>query len=93
MKKMLGLAAVALAAFVLAGCCCPAAGKDCSAHKEECLCKCCRDGKCACCRCKCCCRDGKCCAAAKSGCSADGVKKECPKKCCPKTPAPESPKK
>ena len=91
-KMMLGLAGAALAVFVLAGCCCPAAEKGCSARKEECLCKCCKDGKCCCYRCKCCCREGKCCAV-KSECSADGVKKACPKRCCPKAPAQESPTK
>ena len=98
MKKMLSLAAVALAAFALAGCCCPAAEKDGCAGKQACVCKCCEGGKCCCkeCKCckdgKCCCKDGKCCPA-KSGCLE---KKGCPKQECPKQqgcPKQECPKK
>ena len=78
MKKMLTLAAVALAAVALAGCCCPDAKDGCKA-KQTCVCKCCEGGKCCCKECKCR-KAGKCCTA-KSGCPE---KQECPKQECPK---------
>lgn len=85
MRKMLGMAAVALAVVALAGCCCSGAEKDCCAGKPACVCKCCEGGKCCCKDCQCrkggkCCRKDAECGTAKAACSAGNAKQECPKK-------------
>lgn len=72
MKKMLGMAAVALAVFTLAGCCCSPSKAECREAKQACVCQCCKGGKC-------CCKAGKC-GASDSGCCTGEAKKEYPKK-------------